>query len=146
MKTIDSIITGYRKGTFTNLVTKRQARVRKSCTSNIDKITKYTNIRFGINYDNISQTKQKRQMGDIPQHNEGLPWGEWENYPYTIKHNGKRYLRFYAQSNKIKTTWIRDGVVVRKCEIDDMLLASERHDSSPDNIITLTIKEDNIVL
>jgi hypothetical protein len=142
---IESVLESYKKGTFTTLSVSRPAKVRATCTDEISKISRYTNVRFGISYDNISQTIHKREEGELPSENQGLPWGQWENFPFTITHKGIRYLRFYATKDNIKTIWLKNGEVVQKSEILDELLSSEKSTKPLDNILTLTIKEENII-
>tara|TARA_R110001592_G_scaffold151176_6_gene377439 strand:- start:282 stop:917 length:636 start_codon:yes stop_codon:yes gene_type:complete len=65
----------------------------------ITKITKCT-VGCGGEYKNLASNKG-RETG-------GLPWGEWEVYPYAIAHKGNRYLRLYYPKN-IKTSYLVDG-------------------------------------
>ena len=142
---IQALIEKYKKGTFTNLMTSRPGKVRKGVTDNIEKVTMYKGVRFGISYDNIKQTQDKRESGEIPTENAGLPWGAWDNYPFTISHKDNQYLRFYANKDQIKTVWKRNGEVVKKDEVKDLLLASEFRTPAEDKTLTLTIKVDNIL-
>lgn len=143
--TLTQILNDYKKGTFTVLKTSREAKVKKSCEDSIIKQTTYSGVRFGLTYDNLAQTQRKREEGELPQENTGLPWGEWKVYPFLITHNGKDYLRFYAQKDKIHTTWYRNGKEVSKRDIMEDLLSSEKPKPTEDTQLILTINIENIV-
>lgn len=135
----------YKKGTFRSMETIRPAKVRKGCPYTIQKVTQYNGVRFGIEHDNLKQTKQNRASGEAPKENQGLKWGKFVEYPLFIEHKGKDYLRAYAQKDKIKTKWLMDGVEVPKEKVLPFLLASETAER-PDigNMLTLTLKLETI--
>lgn len=58
----------------------------------------------GKKYDNQKSVQEKRESGELPPVNLGLPWGIWELFPYIISHKGKKYLRFYPATLKDKET------------------------------------------
>ena len=147
MNKINAILEGYKKGTYLNLETVRFGKTKKSCTSKIVKRTLFKNARLGMNYDNLQQTQDFREQGSIPEKNAGLPWGEWEMYPFIITHKGNRYLRAYVKKDLIVTEWYKDGERVSKEEIEDVLLASEKRSSSTEEeYFTLTLKEETLVV
>jgi len=135
----------YKKGTFITIETKRDAKVKKSCDVKIEKISIYKNARLGISYDNISQTQEKRQIGEAPKTNAGLPWGEWKIDGYVITHKGNDYLRIYADRDLIETTWLVNGIETSKEEISKHLLSSEINSNIKDKYLTLTINQINIM-
>ena len=137
----------YKKGTFCTVKTVRDANVKKAFRGlNIQKHVSYKGARLGIAYDNMAQTQDNRIGGIIPAENQGLKWGEWESYPLFIQHKGKRYLRLYAQKDKMDVRFTMDGKEVSKSEISDYLLASEKADREDlGNNLTLTIKTGSIV-
>jgi deoxyribodipyrimidine photolyase-like uncharacterized protein len=144
---IKEIIEGYKKGTYINLKTQRLAKTKKGFTGELVKETLYKNARLGIIYDNISQTVKKRSEGELPQENQGLPWGEWELFPYIITHKGQRYLRAYVDKELIETIWWFNGIIVKKHEIEEFLLSSEINNKPiTDKYLTLVLKEDSIII
>lgn len=83
--------------------------------------------RAGVTYDNISRVQDKREAGELPAENQGLPWGKWFIFPHVIEHNGAFYLRFsYFPSNvPSKVTYRIQGQEVAKDEALKLCLASE---------------------
>lgn len=140
-----SIREDYKKGTFRSMETKRLAKVRKSCPHCIEKITKYNGVRFGIDHDNLKQTKQNRVNGLAPSENQGLKWGEYTEFPLFIRHKDKEYIRAYAQKDKIETSWLMDGQPVTKETVLPFLLSSETADRKDvGNMLTLTLKLETV--
>jgi hypothetical protein len=92
-----------RKGTFAiaRIVSKKKPLAAYK-QHDITKVVLCT-VRCGVEYRNLAQVKES---GNEPQ---GLPWGEWEDYPYLITHKGNRYLRLYL-GQSIKTLYFVDGV------------------------------------
>jgi hypothetical protein len=94
--------------------------------------------RVGIEYDNIGKVQEKRETGELPKENAGLPdWQEWEVYPYLLRHKtkGTNYVRLYkGTSEKVmpKVTWLLNGEPVAKEDISDYLYASELKTSEGD--------------
>lgn len=90
------------KGQFINLSWERDVRLKasyKNCP-NI-KIRKHTTAvcRTGLSYDNISAVQEKRENGELPSQNGGLPWGKWKVFPWIIEHKGELYARIYNAAN-----------------------------------------------
>ena len=112
----------------------RDAKTRKGVTEQITKQVRMVG-RIGIEYDNIGVVQEKRATGELPTENQGLPWGEFEVYPYLIAHKDKKYVRLYkGTSDKIqpKVAWFKDGVAVGIEEISPLLLKSELTSSKGD--------------
>jgi len=101
--------------------------------------------RLGVNYDNLKQTNEKRDNGELPEENAGLPWGEWDIYPFLIKHNNAEYIRMYANKAQIKNKFFLNGAEVKKADIEQYLLASEKSKPTEDSVLTLSIKADNVI-
>ena len=141
-KTFD--ILKYQKGSFISVELERPAKVLKGVTQAIVKQTKMV-ARLGINYDNMQQTQDKRESGEAPAQNAGLPWGEWDVYPYVIKHKGEKYLRMYADKHQVKTTYLVNGIETPKNELKSILQSSE-FKAIDDNTtqLTMTVKADTI--
>ena len=115
-----------RKGQIVTVKAKRLVKVKKSCTDLIEKESVFQ-AAVGVNYDNKASVQAKRETGDLPSENAGLPWGVWEIFPYVIEHKGKRYFRFSTVKNNFipKVRFFRNGKEVEKDEIKELCLASE---------------------
>lgn len=87
--------------------------------TNVDKeVVKTTTLqcRAGVSYDNIGVVQEKRESGEYPEENQGLPWGKWKEYPFIIEHNNEEYFRFYTLKNQYipQVTYFVNGVVTSK--------------------------------
>ena len=145
MKNVKQFIKNYKPGTFVSVVTERPAKVKQSAKDMV--IIKRAEMvaRLGVNYDNLKQTNEKRDNGELPQENAGLPWGEWDIYPYLIKHKNAEYIRMYANKAQIKNKFFLNGAEVKKADIEQYLLASEKSKPTEDSVLTLSIKADNVI-
>jgi hypothetical protein len=145
MINVQEFLKTYQNGSFTKVVLKRKAKV-KVAYKHLD-IVKVTNLiaRLGVNYDNLSQTETNREEGKAPKENAGLPWGQWKQYPFLIKHKEADYLRIYANKSQTKVDWLLDGKKVKKDLIKGMLLSSETSKPTEDNYLTLSTKVSNVV-
>lgn len=114
--------------------------------SPIEKITCGMRLRAGISYDNIGAVIEKRATGELPKENQGLPWGEWETYPYTILYKGKRYYRFSPVNNPNvkapKVGYFQDNKEITEEQAREMALASEFDRPKVD---TFPLPEDGIL-
>lgn len=107
----------------------RPLKVRKSAGEGIT-VEKRTTavIRTGVDYDNLQVVKEGREDGTLPEQNEGLPWGEWVQFPYHIKHKDQDYLRLYPASGlnfTPKVEYFLNGESVSKDIVEPLCLASE---------------------
>tara|TARA_S200002703_G_scaffold92415_1_gene79890 strand:- start:58 stop:549 length:492 start_codon:yes stop_codon:yes gene_type:complete len=142
-KTTSELVSNYKAGTFLTIETFAKVKSLKAFSHlNIEKKVTYTNARMGMNYDNISETKDLRNSGEIPSENEGLKWGTWLNFPYTICHTDKKgeyneYLRFYANTNKLKVVYFVNGIETSKEEVLPMLPKKSKSDRE---VLTLSPK------
>lgn len=122
-----------RKGQIATITTERALRVRKGH----DPITKISTFqcRVGVDYDNIQTVREKRESGELPEENAGLPWGRWINFPYVIEHSGTTYFRCTRIRNNFtpRTTYIRNGEIISREEAQAAALASEFKISETDN-------------
>jgi hypothetical protein len=83
-------------------------------------------VRAGVNFDAMASVKEKRENGELPPENTGLPWGEWFVFPYIIAHKGDHYLRFsHFPGGKLETHFFLDGKEVNKGKLREICLASE---------------------
>lgn len=141
-KMIEYIIT--RKGQFSRVVYVRDCKTKKN-SPNIKKMTIST-VRAGINYESLSSVQMKRETGELPEENQGLPWGEWEIFPYIIKHNDKRYLRLYTSGDVNSTVqFFKDDEEVSREDVEPYLLSSEKRVSDFSEVSCFTIKLDDLV-
>jgi hypothetical protein len=99
--------------------------------------------RAGCEYDNIKAVQEKRESGELPQENAGLPYGKWVVYKYLIEHNGGLQLRFSKfGNNPAKTRYLLDGKEISEKEATLLATANE---FGPDDRETWNIKRENIV-
>lgn len=121
---LDTLLT--RKGQIVTVKTTRPVKVRKGMPA-INKTSEFQ-CRVGVNYDNIATVKEGRADGTLPAENAGLPWGEWEIFPYVIAHKGERYVRCTMLQNSFRRApvfTLEDGTVIDKEQVIPMALASE---------------------
>ena len=140
---IESIVKGKAKGQFSNMKWHKELKTRKGVA---DVVTKESNavVRFGVEYDNIADVKEMRENGELPSENQGLPWGVWKQYPYTIEHKGNEYLRCATVNNtKVHTQYFRNGNPISKAEAEEICLKSE-FPTNDKALEIMTINMDNI--
>jgi len=111
-----------------------------------DKITKSVRMigRIGVEYDNLTAVQDKRESGELPSVNAGLPWGKWSVYPWLIEHKDTFYLRLYKGTSATvhpEVHFFRNGVEVALNEIAPYILASEKEEKHGD---CFTCKTENI--
>ena len=145
---LTAFIANYSKGTFVSMETERAGKVyAKHKNLNITK-TQSMVVRLGVDYENLGQTAKNRASGASPEENAGLPWGEWEMFPFLIGHKGKQYVRVYANKDQIKAQWFLNGVPVMKSIIEPFLTSAETSNDklqyAPDGILTFTVTGENI--
>lgn len=119
-------------GQICSVVWRRSCKVRVNCPFSIEKEVTAT-VRAGIDYDNQKAVQVKRENGELPEKNNGLPWGKWLVFPYVIEHKGQNYFRFYPfNGGKVTTQFFRDGERVTFEQVEPYLLASEKAEKSGD--------------
>ena len=138
-----------------NLVNKRghfgRAKWRKVCKTRkgfIGTIEKETEIsmRAGVDYDKMHAVIECRESGDLPEENQGLPWGEWQAFPYLIGHKGEQYARLYPNAaGKIETHWFLNGKESTLEEMKQHLLASDAKELVDEIPTCVTVKLKNIL-
>ena len=114
-----------RKGAIATFITQRPLKVRKG-EQPIIKTSEFQ-ARIGVNYDNIAAVQEKRENGELPAQNAGLPWGQWVVPNYIISHNDALYVRCTTVNNdfNVCTVYTRDGVLINASEAKRAALASE---------------------
>ena len=142
MAIFDEYMKAVKGGQFVSVVSVKRMRTKKNVTSEVVKQSEFT-CRAGVEYDNMAKTDIRRESGEAPAQNAGLPWGEWEEYPYSIRHKGKRYLRFSeAAGTKTKSRDFLDGKEVSADDVRDLCYASEFRARGDGGVFNLA--EDNI--
>ena len=138
MSMLDTLL--QRRGQIATITTERPLRVRKGQTP-ITKISTFQ-CRVGVDYDNIQTVREKRESGELPEQNAGLPWGRWITFPYVLEHSGTTYFRCTRIRNNFqpRTTYIRDGAIITKEEAVAAALASEfRHTESDNEVFNIKV-------
>lgn len=116
-----------KKGQIVSLTFKRPLETRAAFKGlNLEKRVKMT-ARAGVDYDNINDVQEKRESGELPAINAGLPWGEWFAFPHIIEHKGEKYFRFSTipTTHNTKTEYFLNNEPVNFEDIKEKLLASE---------------------
>lgn len=140
-----------RKG---QIVTVGWTRPMKSPKGVFAQITKKVvmQARAGVNYDNMKDVIAKRESGELPAENAGLPWGRWASiggaslFPHVIAHTPKgateekHYLRFAKLDggNAPVIEYFQDGKAISKEEARRLTLASEWNDGPSPDVFTVT--------
>lgn len=137
-------------GAFYKVQWTRDCKVRKSAGP----IRVFKNVlayvKTGLNYDNIASVQAKRDAGELPSENAGLPWGQWFDFPRVIEHKGEYYLRLYPANEfgpMKRNFFILENSKMRDIdwvEAEKYLLASEFADSEK-QIDCFTVKLSNLV-
>jgi hypothetical protein len=127
------------KGQFFSIVWRRPMKTRKGTTSLIEKMVSGV-FRAGIDYDNKQSVQDKRESGELPAVNQGLPWGQWLVFPHIISHKGNLYLRIYpANANQVRAEYFLNGESARREEIEPLCLASEFAERGEVECMTVTL-------
>lgn len=115
-----------RKGQIVTIHARRGMKTRAKVSAIVEKESIFQ-AQVGVDYDNKKSVIEKRENGELPSENQGLPWGVWKIFPYVISHKGRDYFRFSTVKNNFVPTvryWL-NGKEVAKEEIEPLCLASE---------------------
>jgi len=142
-----------RKGANVRLCWKRPVKTKKS--AGLIKVEKEvcTTGRVGIDHENKKSTIAGRADGSLPAVNAGLPWGNWEWFPYIIEHNGQRYLRLNPPIDNEKrpikvssvVTWFLNDTETTYEKIEAYLMASEKRNDREKSVYNVKIESMNYV-
>ncbi len=137
-----------RKGQNTKISWKSKIKpAAKFKTVSIEKVVTAV-VRSGIDFQNLSSVKSEIESGERTEVN-SLPWGKWEQFPYIISHNDKKYVRLYPASsaNQIpKTRYFVDGKEVTKSKVLQYLTAGKVKElTEAREVKCFTVTEDNIL-
>lgn len=129
-------------GSYLAVITEKPLKARKGVAGKFVKTSKLI-VRAGISYDAQKAVQAKRESGEAPATNQGLPFGEWISFPYHIGHKGKDYIRLYLSPiHKAQTVYTLDGKEISKETAQELCLASNfSKGGKPDCI---TVSADNI--
>jgi hypothetical protein len=129
-----------KKGQFGRARWRKALKTRKGVQGKVEKVTSMS-IRAGVDYDSMKVVKEKRESGELPAENAGLPWGQWVEFPYLIAHKDKHYLRLYPNGNgKIETQYFLNGSPATMEEISSYVLASELPKGEKPDCITVSLE------
>lgn len=129
-----------KKGQFGRASWTKALKTRKGVSAKIEKQVTMS-MRAGLDYDNLTAVKEKRESGELPKENAGLPWGQWVAFPYLISHKDKHYLRLYPNGNgKIETQYFLNGEKTTMEAIAPHVLASELPSGEKPECITVTLE------
>ena len=133
-----------RKGQFSHAAWSRPCKTRKGSPEIIK--TTVATVRAGINYDNLSKVKEKRENGDLPAENAGLPWGEWFTFPYLITHKDNLYVKLYPSGGETsaKVEYMMDGMPATYEQVEPYLLASEKRKETSE-LDCFTVKLESLI-
>jgi len=82
----------------------------------------------------------------LPAEPQPLPWGEWDLFPYTIKHKDQTYLRLYPGANaNSEVQYFSEGSTKTYEEVEEYLLASEKRKEGEEPLLCITVKLDDIL-
>jgi hypothetical protein len=134
------------KGTIATLKTEKSCKTRKTAGDiSVTKVSTFQ-CRIGVNYDNVAAVKEKRENGELPAENAGLPWGRFVDglFPYVIEHNGTFYFRCTTVNNNYipEVHYFKNAVEISKDEAKLLCLASEFYDKEGD---CFNVKVNNIL-
>ena len=134
---LDTLVS--KTGQYCQVTYSKEVKQLKDHQRNITKIVSL-NCRAGIEYDNIKDVKIKRSTGELPDENQGLPWGKWKQYPYLIEHKGKDYVRVALNKNsKPKTQYFLGGQEITREEALEYALASEKKTGEMPDVLTIDV-------
>lgn len=90
-------------------------------------------VRAGVDFAKLA-ANESREVG-------ALPWGEWAQFPYTIAHNGKTYLRLYpVPGSRPQVEYFANGAAVSRDEFLAYLRPSDARGGDP---LCFTVSAEN---
>ena len=127
-----------KKGQFGSVRYARDVKQKKGSPVQNVKKEVLMSIRAGVEYDNLKVVKEKRDSGELPKENAGLPWGKWVAYPYLIEHKGEHYARF-TPNGIPQVKYFIEGKEVSRDEALKFALASEISSGEKPDAITINL-------
>ena len=128
LSTVKEIVKNTQRGSIHTITYAKELKTRKGVDDTIMKVTTLQG-RFGVEYDNIKSVQEAREDGSAPAENGGLVGAMvWDDHRYILKNEntGKYQLRV-TKCNRwpSKVTYLKNGVVVEKKDIEPLCLKSE---------------------
>ena len=125
---LKNIVKNTQRGSIHTITYAKELKTRKGVDDTIMKVTTLQG-RFGVEYDNIKSVQEAREDGSAPAENGGLVGAMvWDDHRYILKNEntGKYQLRV-TKCNRwpSKVTYLKNGVVVEKKDIEPLCLKSE---------------------
>jgi hypothetical protein len=144
MEDVMRVIEEYKSGTWVSITWEKELKTRKGIEAIVTKKTEAV-LRMGVAYDNKASVKEKRESGELPEENQGLPYGIWHLFPYLIQHKENFQLRVTtSQNTKYDTHYFLNGTEVKKDDIRELVLKSEI-ESNGERPEVFNIKIENLV-
>ena len=142
MSTILEAFLSKPRGSIATIKTKRELKVRKGSPQFYK--TSTIQVKIGCDYANLTQRKENVINGLAPTEVQPLAYGEWDIFPYTIKHKDNIYLRcsvFNSANGAGEVIYTNaNNEIVSKEIVEPYLLASERHDKSTLPVFNLKLE------
>ncbi len=142
MKNLIKALQTLQKGSFLSVSIERPIKTLKAFSGH--SVTKKTLVTVcsGIEYDKQGTVQDKRESGQLPKENAGLPWGQWKHYPYEIEHKGQSYVRLYIKGVP-KVAYFIDGKQVTQDKAIEICGSNAKSSGSkPD---CMTVKLENVI-
>jgi hypothetical protein len=103
-------------------------------------------FRAGIDFGNLGSVKdgiEKGERGEV----QSLPFGEWEKFPYLIKHKETQYVRLYPTKNCVlKVQYLVNGVESTKENFLSFLTPSDKAKAeNGERPECITVKVSNLI-
>jgi hypothetical protein len=131
------------KGQFVVIRTVRDLKTYKGTVGHYEKDSTFT-ARIGVDYDNISAVKEKRETGELPAENAGLPWGSWLIFPYIIAHKGNHYVRCTSVNGNAACVptvrFLKDGKEISKEAAMAVATAAEKGGDDERDVFTIKVE------
>lgn len=150
IETIKEILKAH-KGQNLRAIWGKQLKTLKGVEGVVEKVTSIV-VRGGCDYENLATVQEGREDGSLPSENQGLPWGEWAEFPLHIGHKGTDYARFYPASGINLSTgtefvpvveYYLDGELTTREVVQPLCRASE-FPSRDEKPLCFTVKAENV--
>lgn len=100
--------------------------------------------RAGVNFANLSTVKAgiaNGERGEV----QPLAWGEWEAFPYVIRHKGERYYRLYPVAGSVPSVayFVNGDEVTREAWLGYLTPSARKEAESGERPECMTVKACN---
>lgn len=115
--------------------------VKPAAAHKARKLTKIVTGHYDVGREYVTKDADGNPKGSDD--SRSLPWGEWDVYPYIIRHNNKEYLRLLPpidDDNTASASYFVDGELVSKEEFQQFLTPGDvKKMSKPSDCFSVTI-------